>query len=427
MTVVGTELRLVSFYAEANGMFPTGTSEQEGRNVRGHIRPRGKDTWVIVVDVGKDPATGKRKQKWLTVKGTKRDADRKLAELLNDLNKGSYVEPPKITVGQYLDRWLEDYARANTSQRTFERYAEIVRLHLKPALGGLQLSQLRPLHLQQYYTTALREGRKDGKPGGLSPRTVLHHHRVLHEALDQAVRWQLLARNPADAVEPPRPERHEMQVLTAEQVRLLLEAAQDTPWYVPVLLAVTTGMRRGEILGLRWSDVDLEAGVVSVRQTLQTSRELGLAFKEPKTDKSRRSLPVPAYVVEVLREHRKRQVEERLAAGPRYQDHGLVVSAPDGTPIHPDSFSKAFARIARKAGVPATRLHDSRHTHASLLLAQGVHPKIVSERLGHSGIGITLDTYSHLLPGLQEEAVRRLGDTLFGERQPVSWQRKAGR
>jgi len=379
--------------------------------MKGHLRERGKGNWWAVVDIGRDPETGKRRQKWHRLAATgKRQAQQELSKLLADLAGGTYVEPAKLTVGEYLERWLADYARVNVAAKTFERYEGIIRRHLIPNLGGYPISKLQPLHIQEYYSRALQSGRLDKRPGNLSPTTVLHHHRVLREALGQAVRWQIIPRNPADAVEPPRPARKEMRVLTAEQIDRLLETAKGTPLYMPILLAAATGMRRGEILGLRWQDVDLNAATVSVCRTLEITKGR-MAFKEPKSAKSRRVITLPAFAVEALRCHRIEQAEHRLRVGPAYEDQGLVCATERGTPMI-FNFERDYLALLNKANIPRVRFHDLRHSHATLLLAQGVHPKIVSERLGHSAVGITLDTYSHVLPAMQKEAAEKI-DSLF--------------
>ncbi len=377
--------------------------------MKGHIRNRGKNSWAIVLDLDRSPE-GRRRQKWHAVRGTKRDAERELARLLHELNTGAYVEPARMTVGEYLERWLADYAKNNVAAKTFERYAEIVRIHLKPAFGYLRLPKLQPLHIQGYYSKALSEGRRDGK-GGLSAQTVLHHHRVLHGALRQAVRWQLLPRNPADAVQPPRPVRKEMKALDEAGTVSLLKAAKSSRLHRPIFLAVTTGLRRGEFLALRWDAVDLDRGVLSVREALEQTKE-GVRFKQPKTRGSRRTVDLPGLIVEELRRHKVEQAEQKLSLGPAYQDHDLVFPEPDGRPWAPDRFTSAFSALVCRAGMKGLRLHDLRHTHATQLLSQGVHPKIVSERLGHATVAITLDTYSHVLPGMQEEAAQKIDASL---------------
>lgn len=375
--------------------------------MKGQIRPRGEGSWAIVLDVGHDPITKKRQQKWHTVRGTKRDAQREMTRLLNELRTGVYVEPSKVRVRDYLDRWLADYARASVAPKTFERYAEIVRCHLAPALGEHPLSELRPLDIQSYYSRALQSGRHDGK-GGLSLRTILHHHRILRQALQQAVKWQLLARNPADAVEPPHPRRKEMLALDEPQIAMLLEAARPNRLlHLSVLLAVTTGMRRGEILALRWRDIDFEPGVLSVRQSLEETKA-GLAFKEPKSEKARRTIALPELAIEGLRRRKADQARVKLMMGRSYEDHDLVCCQDDGRPLHPTSLTHVFVNLLRRRNLIRVRFHDLRHSHATILLRKGVHPKIVSERLGHSTVGITLDVYSHVMPGMQEEAARKI-------------------
>jgi integrase len=376
--------------------------------MKGHIRKRGK-SWAVVFDLGRD-ASGKRRQKWHSVPGTRRNAERELARLLNELNTGAYVEPARMTFSEYLDRWLADYAKPKVSPKTFERYQEMIDGHIRPALGAYLLPKLAPLHIQAFYSRALASGRKDGR-GGLSAQSVVHFHRLLHKALAQAVRWQLLARNPVDAVEPPRVERQEMRALDEDETASLLSLLAESRLYMPTMLAVTTGLRRGEILGLRWDNVDLVAGTLAVVQSLEQTKD-GLRLKTPKTQRSRRSVALPAMTTAALRLHRAKQAEERLALGPAYDDEGFVCPRPGGAPWAPDVFSTAFAAFVRRSGMKAFRFHDLRHTHASHLLKADVHPKIVSERLGHSSIGITLDTYSHVLPGMQQDAARLIDAAL---------------
>jgi integrase len=381
--------------------------------MQGHIRKRGKNSWAVVVELGRDPTTGKRRQTWRSVKGSKREAEALLVQLLHQRDTGIDEPPGKISAGEYLQKWLRDYARANTAPKTYRCYEDVVRRHLIPGLGSIPLTKLRPQHIQAYYSQALQGGRLDGQ-GSLSARTILRQHQVLHVALRHAVRWQLLASNPADAVEPPRPERHEIKALRVDEIRRLLEAADATPHGAVVHLAVATGMRQGELLGLRWRDVDLEAGALHVQQTCQWLPHQGFVFRQPKTQRSRRSVALSPETVRRLRQHRQRQLEERLFLGPAYQDSGLVFATVLGTPIDPSNLRRAWLGIVRTAGLDHMRFHDLRHAHATLLLQQGVHPKVVSERLGHSGVGITLDTYSHVLPDLQAQAAAQLDALLTG-------------
>ena len=373
--------------------------------MRGGIRPRGKNRWELMIYLGRAP-DGKKVYRWHRVNGTRGDAQRELTRLLNSVHTGTYVAPTKVTLGAYLERWLADYAKGHVASTTYQRYEQIVRQHLIPALGHIRLLRVQPHDLLACYAKAQESGRKTREGGALSPTSVLQHHRILHCALRHAVMQGLLVVNPADRVSAPRKVRREMRALDEHQAARLLEVARDTALNVPVLLAVATGLRRGEVLGMRWQDVDLEAGRLTVQQTLEETRA-GLAFKAPKTAKSRRCIPMPAFAVTALRQHRADQARVKLRLGPAYRDNGLVCARPTGDPIRPDSLSPAFAKLVRRAGLPAVRFHDLRHSHASQLLKQGVHPKVVSERLGHATVGLTLDTYSHVLPGVQEQAVEQ--------------------
>ncbi len=370
----------------------------------GYSRRRSKGSWEVVVELGRDPLTGKRRRAYQTVKGPKRAAEDQQAKLFHSVRTGAYVEPTRLTVAEYLQSWLADHVRTQVRPSTFQSYRVQVERHLIPGLGTIKLAQLTPLHLQRHYAQAL--------DAGLSPRSVTYQHRLVREALQQAVRWQYLARNVADSVTPPRARRTEMKALDADQVRALLAAAAGSPDYALIYTAVYTGLRRSELLGLRWQDVSLEDGTAAIAQTLQRLVGQGWVYGEPKTAKGRRPVALPPSVVEVLQRHRAAQIEDRLKIGAAWQDSGLVFTTTVGGPIDPSNLSRRFGKLVAAAGVPRIRFHDLRHTHASLMLQRGVHPKIVSERLGHATVGITLDTYSHVLPGLQAEAAKQLDEWL---------------
>ena len=371
--------------------------------MRGRIIKRGKpgkERYTIVLSMGLDPATGKRKQQWIAVKGNKRDAERKLVELLGQLENGTYVKPNKLTIGAFLERWLMDYAKPNLSPRTVEGYEHMVHKHIIPSLGHIVLTALRPDHLQHYNSEKLASG--------LSARTVRHHHITLHTALQTAVKWGLLMRNVADAVDPPRFQRCEMNTLTEDELQCFLEAAKETKYYPLFYLALFTGMRRSELLALRWSDIDLLGCQVSVTKSIHYLRNGENIFRQPKTAKSRRLVALSPSTVKILREHRIAQENLRTII-----DNDLVFSRVDGKPWLPDTITHAWLKIARRIGLNGIRLHDARHTHASLMLKQGVHPKIVQERLGHALIQITIDTYSHVAPSLQRAAAAKFDDIML--------------
>ena len=375
--------------------------------MKGHIRERSPGHWAIVIDV-RDPTNGKRRRRWHSLRGTKREAQVERARLIAELHGGAYIDPSKVSLSQYLEQWLA-HMRALVSPKTHERYAELARKSIIPLIGNATLSKLQPLEISAAYSKALAQGRRDGK-GGLSPRTVHHMHRVLRQSLQQAVRWHLIARNPTDAARPPKVERARMRTFDNDQTAMLLEALRSTRMFVPTLLAVSCGLRRGEIVALRWRALDLEARRLAVVASTEQTRA-GVREKEPKGRKGR-VVNLPSFVVEQLRRHRLQQAEEMLKIGVRQSGQTHVVTRADGKPLQPRSVTHEWHRLLATTGLPRVRFHDLRHTHASHLLAEGVHPKVVMERLGHSSIGITLDTYSHALPTMQVEAAGLIDDAL---------------
>jgi integrase len=328
---------------------------------------------------------------------------------------GAYVEDPeRLSVAEFLAKWLAHVRHRGLAGRTLDRYETIIGKYLSPAIGAHKLAQLRPVHISDYYAQELTRGRRRhygaAKPAsGVSPATVRRYHRILNQASKHAVRQQLLTRNPADAVDPPRSIRREMNVLDHTQGAQLIHAAEGTELHMPIFLGLATGMRRGEILGLRWKDLDLEAAVLSVAQSAEQTKA-GVRMKQPKTSRSRRTIDLPAVVVEALRRHKTAQAEERLRAGPARRDHGLiglVFTMPDGTPHRPDHLTRKFTGLVKKLGLPV-RFHDLRHSHITHLLQAGVHPKVAADRASHSSVSITLDVYSHTVQGLQQEAAGRI-------------------
>jgi integrase len=377
--------------------------------MRGHIEKRGKNSYSLAISMGRDVNTGKYKYQWVTVKGTKKEAEKRLSEVLNQIDNGIFIKPGKTTLAEYLERWLKDYAWPNLAPRTAEGYESIIRQHVIPGIGNLPLTRLKPEHLQQYYSEKLVRGRCDGK-GALSQTTVSHHHTCLHRALKMALKWGLVSRNPADAVTPPRPRRSEMQAMNEDEVQTFLEAAKATPYYVLFYLALFTGMRRSELLALRWCDADLIMGEVSVSRSLHHLRDGSIVIRQPKTPKARRQVALPSSAALILKQHKEKKLLECTMLGMSLKDDSLIFSQVDGKPLLPDTVSHAWVKIVKRAGLKHFRLHDGRHTHASLLLKQNVHPKVVQERLGHATISTTLDLYSHVAPGLQEAAARHFDE-----------------
>jgi len=361
--------------------------------MRGSIKPLSKGKWRVKWDAPKG-ADGTRRQHEHRFSGTKAQAEAFLAEQIAAQTTGAYVEPSKLTVKGYLEQWLQGYAAANTTIRTQQGYREKAR-YLIEGLGATLIQQLRPQQISRLYADML------GK--GLSPTTIVHVHRLLREALHHAEQQDLIARNPADRVKPPRMVRPEVKVWNDEQLRRFLDAAKDDlyrDWYV---LALLTGMRRSELAGLRWPNVDTEKARLAVVETPQQVVGTCMVVGRPKTAKSRRSVALDADAIAVLKGIRARQKQAALRRGEPWDPEGHVL------PFYPGDVTRRFRQIVRKAGLPPLTLHGLRHQHASALLARGVHAKVVSERLGHSNIAITMDTYSHVLPGLQEDAIRGLG------------------
>lgn len=336
------------------------------------------------------------------VEGTKRAAQLEKARLIASITRGDYAEPSKLTVGAFLDSWL-DHVSTRVAPRTHERYAEIARKNLAPLLGQATLTKLRPDQIAAAYAKALKSGRRTG--GGLSPRTVHHMHRILKQALALAVKWGVLTKNPAASVDPPKVERISMKALDAAQTAHLLAHFRPTRMYVPVLLAVLCGLRRGEVAALTWRAVNLERGQMAVAASAEQTKA-GVRIKETKSGRARTA-------IDELRRHRLHAAEEPLRLGAKVGPDTPVVAQEDGSPLQSNSLTHEFVRILGKSKtLPTIRFHDLRHTHATHLLAAGVHPKIAQERLGHSTIGVTLDLYSHVMPGMQEDAAAKVDAAL---------------
>jgi integrase len=366
---------------------------------RAHYRPD-RQRWEARVEPGRDEL-GKRRYIQKTTpkdKNTKREALRIGRQILNELEAGTYVEPTDAIVAEPLRSWHAEHARHHLSPRTHESYGYLLEAHIIPGLGGYKLAKLQPAHLQRYYSDRL--------DSGAAASSVRKEHNILHAAFKHAVMLRQMATNPADLVTPPRPKRTEMHFLTEIEAATTLRAAQGTSLHMALLLAIGTGMRRGEMLGLRWSDVDLDGAALTVNQTLQEAYG-EIIFKEPKTTRSRRRITLPGVVVDALRVHRAEQAKKTLAREPGYVKSDLVLAAPGGGPWWPSNFDRVWRRFKTKQKLEI-RFHDLRHTHATQLLKAGVNVKVISERLGHASIGITLDTYSHVMPGMQEEAAEKI-------------------
>lgn len=388
--------------------------------MRGSLLKRG-ETWSYVLYLGRGP-DGKKQQKWVGGFRTRREAEAALTEALERVRTGTWADPGRQTVGEYLEDWLTA-VRPSLRSSTATSYEHTLRKWVIPRLGHLRLGALSSAKLSALYGELLRSGRHDRR-GGLSARSVAYTHRIVTHALKDAVSWGLLARNPATHVDPPRVGRPEMQVWTQKEVQRFLVSVADDRLYALWAVLLATGLRRGEALGLRWDDVDLDRRRLSIQRAV-TVVDYEIVVSEPKTARGRRSVSIDPTTAAVLVAHRKRQLEDRLAWGPAWQDSGYVFTTEDGRVLHPQRVTQVFKRLASEVGLPPIRLHGLRHTAATLALTVGIHPKVVSERLGHATVGITLDTYSHVGEGLQEEAASRVAGLIFGD--PDEADRNAGR
>lgn len=372
----------------------------------GQIIKRGDRVWVVRIFTGRDDK-GKRQYLNKTIHGTKKDAEKYLTATMRDRDLGVFIEPCTLSVGEYLNKWLEAAARPRLRERSYEDYKEKLDRYVRPAIGEKKLADVRPLDIQTFYGQMQERG--------LSARTVRYTHAILKSALKQAIKWHMLVRNPCEAVELPRSERREMNAFSPKEAESFLKAAKENEQGVIFAFALATGMRPEEYLGLKWCDIDLEKGVAIVRRVLVRRKGGGWYFGETKTSRSRRTVPLPTTLVKLLAAHRRKQAEIRLKAGAAYQNNDLVFATGEGTPHNSRNLAqRQFRQILERAELPLTfRLYDLRHSCATLLLAIGENPKVVSERLGHASIVLTLDTYSHVLPSMQQAATAKLECLLF--------------
>jgi integrase len=378
--------------------------------MKGHVRERGKGNWYAVLSV-RDPHTGKRKSKFISLPGCKgkREAQQECARIVTELDSGAFIEPDKTTVAVFLQLWLA-HIRTQISAASFVRYCEYANT-IVPILGAVRLTKLRPEHISEMYARVLESGRRDGRGGGLSPRTIRQVHTMFKQALMQACVWRAIPYNPAALVKPPKVQRKEMKTIDTEATARMLDAARQTSIFVPVLLGVLCGLRRGEICALRWRNVDLENGQLAIVASRSRGEHGRPIEKSTKTGRGR-LIALPVLAVTELRQHRTRQAERLLRLGVALNEDHYVCARLDGGPSHPTQLTRMFSQFMRDHKLPQIRFHDLRHSHATHMLAAGIHPKIAQERLGHSSIAVTMDTYSHALPNMQADAVSKLDAAL---------------
>ena len=359
---------------------------------RGNITllSKSKNSWRVRVELPREEENSKRRQKGYTVYGTRKDAEKFLTEKLREIDTGVLVDNKKLKYSEYLDLW-EDKTFINLEITTIEGYKSKIEKHIKPNLGNLYLENIKPLHLQNFYNRLLKKENNNS----LSNRTVLSIHRIIHSSLKQAVRWQLVNRNVADCVEPPKAKKYNANYLSDKETEKLLIVAKDSDIYIPIAIAIYTGTRRGETLGLTWDNVNLEKGYIKIVNNLCATKN-GLIMKQPKTNSGIRTIAISDTLIKILKKHKVEQMKYKMLLGGEYKDNGLVCTYKDGRAFNPKRFSAKFQELLEKNNLTKIRFHDLRHSHASLLVKMGVQPKEISARLGHSNIGITMDLYSHI-------------------------------
>ena len=385
--------------------------------MRGHIAKKGNRYYAVVYE-GIDPATGKPRHRWHAAGDNRKGAEKVLGDLVKRMHDGDYRAPDKITLGDYLlERWLPS-KRTRVKPSTASAYERNIRLHINPNIGRIPLQKLQPEDLDDLYVKLLIEGKRNGSGGGLSAKSVRNVHATVQSALTDAARKGTVIRNVADLADPPTISRsgHSMNVWTGDQLRTFLDAIAGHDLYPLYFLASSTGMRRGELAGLPWRNVDLDTARLTVNQQV-VSVDYKLIVDDLKTETSRRTIDLDDHTIAMLRRHRRQQLEERMANGQRGNDGFVFAKTRRLTPVHPDLISQTFQRIDGPSSTyRRIRLHDLRHTHATILLQQNVHPKVVSERLGHSSIAFTMTVYQHVMPGMQAEAAATFGAAVFEKR-----------
>ncbi|MED4785247.1 site-specific integrase [Brevibacillus choshinensis] len=368
--------------------------------MRGSVKKEGS-TWYYVIDLGRDEQ-GKRKRKKQRGFKNKADAEKALTQILNELDRGTFIEPTKMLYGDFLEEWLRNKQKS-VKKQSFTNYVSIKEAYLLPEFGSIPIQKLNAFMLQRFVNSLCDKG--------LTHAYIKKITDILNSSLKRAQRLDIIQKNPMELVEKPRIAKKEMKVWDIAETEKFLRSAKPERVYIAFLLAITTGMRQGEILGLRWKDINFDKSSLCISQTLShDGKEL---ISEAKTKSSIRSIHLPNETIEELKRHRSLIIKEKLLSGEEYKDHDLVVCTSVGTPMIPRNLTKIWKRLTSQARVSSIRFHDLRHTHATLLLSQGIHIKVVSERLGHNDTRMTLDTYSHLLPSMQAEASKAIDQALF--------------
>jgi len=395
---------------------------------KGSIEKRGGNTWRLVASCGMKDGKQVKKTKNVTVKvaceqktckgctraarcQARREAEKYLAEFVLEIEKGTFIEPTKLTFKDFVERWIRDYAEKNLAPKTLFRYKQILESRIFPAMGHLKIEQIRPTHLMEFYANLQEDGiREDGKPGGLSAKTILQHHRIISSILNDAVEWQVIPSNPAARVKPPKVTKKQAACYDEGQTAALLEALEheESKYKVLINLALFTGLRRGEIMGLEWGHIDFKEGTITVEQASQYLPGQGTFTKTPKNETSARVISLPAFLMDMLRQHKREQAAARLKVGDLWQGSERLFTTWDGRPMHPDTVSSWFPKFLKRHSLPPLPFHGLRHTAATMMINAGVPAKVVSGHFGHANIGTTYDIYGHFLRSADKEAADRL-------------------
>jgi integrase len=381
--------------------------------MRGHIRRRGETSWELKYEVAIDPHTKKRQTRYVSFKGSRREAQAKLAELLVAVAKGSHIDPNKVTVAEFVQGRIDQWeGSGNITARSAERYRELAKNQIEPFLGAKPLQKLRPLDIEQWHTMLRSRGRVDGK--GCSPATIGHAHRLLSQALSDAAENELVSRNVVATKSAPTVKRNDIVIVRAEDVSRFVESMRPrSRYYAATILGLFCGLRLGEMLALRWQCIDLDRKTLKVHQALEYTKAHGLRFKEPKTKAGKRTITLPDTVVNTLREHRRTQLELRLQLGAgRLEPDDLLFTDIEGAPLHPINFSTTWANCAARIGFPDLTYHCLRHTHASQLIGAGIDVVKIAHRLGHASPTVTLDIYGHLFDKDDSKAAEAINAAL---------------
>ncbi len=373
----------------------------------GHVKKRGENTWLVTMPLNRDPNTGKRKEHYKTIHGTKKDAKQYLRKIETEKDLGIFIEPTSMIVNEYFNKWLEVAAKPRLRERTYIEYCNLLNRYVRPKWGNNKLVEVQPLDVQALYTSMQAKG--------LSPRTIRYTHNVLSSAFKQAIKWKMTVQNPITQAELPRQVKKEMSALSPEQAKIFLEATAKHRLGVFFALMLISGTRPSEALALKWGDIDLEKGVITIQRTVfWRPKGNGWYFSEPKTPRSNRSIPLPISFIANIKEHRLKQLEERLKEGSNYENNNLIFATSKGSPFMERNIRRYFKGILKETNLPLSlNVYSLRHSCASLLLAAGENPKVVAERLGHASVTLTLDTYSHVLPTMQQSATDKLEEMLY--------------